>query len=249
MRSVIALMLREMSTRYGKTPGGYIWAIVEPLAAIAIMSVAFSILLRSPSLGNSFILFYASGFLPFNIYQAVSVMTARSIVFSKPLLQYPSVTWVDAILARFLLNTLTSYLVAFLVMSIIISLTDTSVVLQAGPIMEAMILGAVLGLGVGTLNCLIMGLIPTWDIIWSLITRPLFIVSGVIFIYEDLPRVVQNILWYNPLFHITGLMRMGVYPMYSPQYISIPYILTCALVPLFFGLLFLRRYYRDILNG
>ena len=29
LRSILALMLREMSTRYGRTPGGYIWAIVN----------------------------------------------------------------------------------------------------------------------------------------------------------------------------------------------------------------------------
>ncbi|MCA0922786.1 ABC transporter permease [Pseudooceanicola nanhaiensis] len=248
-RSVIALMLREMSTRYGKTPGGYLWAILEPIAAISIMALAFSIMLRSPSLGNSFILFYASGFLPFNIYQSVSVMSARSILFSRPLLFYPSVTWMDAILARFLLNTLTGYLIAFVVMSGVLALSDTAVVLRAGPILSAMVLSALMGLSVGTMNCLIMGLYPTWDVIWSIATRPLFIISGIIFIYEDLPRAVQNILWFNPLVHITGLFRSGVFPMYSPNYISIVYVMGWILVPMVVGMIGLRRYHRDILNG
>lgn len=249
MRSIVALILREMSTRYGDKPGGYIWALVEPFGAIVIMAVAFSLMLRSPSLGNSFILFYATGFLPFNIYQGVSLMTARSLQFSKPLLAYPSVTWMDAILARFILNALTGSLITYLLLMAILATTDTAVVLEVGPIVLAMLMAAFLGLGVGILNSFLMGIIPTWDVIWSIVTRPLFIVSGVIFIYEDLPRTVQSFIWFNPLIHITGLMRSGIFPTYAPNYVSYVYVLACILIPMALGLVLLRRYYRDILNS
>ena len=33
VRTSVALMLREMVTTYGRSPGGYIWAVVEPVAA------------------------------------------------------------------------------------------------------------------------------------------------------------------------------------------------------------------------
>lgn len=56
MRSVSALMLREMSTRYGRTPGGYIWAILEPLGMIIILGLAFALLVRVPAMGTSFLL-------------------------------------------------------------------------------------------------------------------------------------------------------------------------------------------------
>lgn len=56
IRNILALILREMSTRYGRTPGGYVWMIVEPMAGIMLLAVGFSLLLRSPSLGISFLL-------------------------------------------------------------------------------------------------------------------------------------------------------------------------------------------------
>ncbi|MEL6475009.1 MAG: sugar ABC transporter permease, partial [Pseudomonadota bacterium] len=28
LRSIIALMLREMATSYGRSPGGYLWAVL-----------------------------------------------------------------------------------------------------------------------------------------------------------------------------------------------------------------------------
>ncbi|MDX1779817.1 MAG: ABC transporter permease [Thalassovita sp.] len=247
-RTITALILREMSTQYGRTPGGYIWAIVEPLVAILLLSIGFSLVMRAPALGTSFLLFYATGYLPFDLYNAIARTTERALNFSRPLLRYPVVTWADAILARFLLNGLTGILVAFLLFSGILLVIDAHTVLDPPPIVGAMGLAMLLGLGVGTLNCTLSGLFPLWEVIWTILTRPLFLASGVFFTYDGLPAVAQNILWYNPLLHITGLMRSGFYPTYSASYVSIPYVLLSSMTLLALGLILTGRYHRDILN-
>jgi len=241
-------MLREMSTRYGRTPGGYIWAILEPIGALIVMSVAFAVLMRSPPLGNSFILFYASGYLVFTIYANVAGQVQGAISFSKPLLLYPAVSWIDAILARFALNLLTNVVVSTIVLFGILHVTPAVASLTFGPMVLAVILSAVLGLGLGTFNCLLVGLFPAWGQVWGIVTRPLFLVAGVIFTYEMMPEAVQGILWYTPWIHITGLFRTGIYPTYSPDYISVLLVLAWALIPLVLGLLLLRRHHQDILN-
>lgn len=248
-RTIMALILREMSTRYGRTPGGYIWAVLEPMGMILILSFGFSLMMRSPSLGTSFILFYATGYLPFNLYQSSSAMVSRAVLFSKALLQYPAVTWIDAILARFLLNTLTAVLVGYILLAAILSVVDTRVIIDFGPILAAAAMAALLGLGIGTLNCVLMGMVPTWDVVWSILTRPLFLGSAVIYIMEDLPRSVQNILWYNPLTHITGLMRSGFFPTYNPDYVSPVYVVGIALCALVLGIILMQRYHLDIINN
>lgn len=247
-RTVLALMLREMSTQYGRTPGGYIWAIVEPLAAIIVLSIGFSLVLRTPSLGSSFLLFYATGYLPFNLYQTVSNTVARAISFSKPLLKYPAVTWVDAVLARFLLNSLTSILITILLVTGILAAIDSRAVLDLAPVVEAMALTMVLAIGVGVMNCAITGLFPIWEVAWSIISRPLFLASGIIYLYDDLPPLALDILWFNPLIHIIGLMRTGFYPTYTAPYVSVVFVLGVSLALLAMGLILLGRYHRDILN-
>jgi capsular polysaccharide transport system permease protein len=248
VRNILALMLREMSTRYGRTPGGYIWAVVEPVAAIMFLSLGFSLLLRTPSLGTSFILFYASGYLVMHFYNSLSGPIAKSIDFSKSLLRYPAVSWIDAMMARFILNCLTGIAIAVLLLTVILSVIDVSIVFYLPPIIEAFLLAALLGVGVGALNCCLFGLFPIWEVVWSILTRPLFIASGVIFIYEDLPAFAQDILWWNPIFHLTGLARSGFYTTYSPTYIDILYVLKFSLITLALGLLLTRRYNREILN-
>ncbi|WP_025311221.1 ABC transporter permease [Roseicyclus elongatus] len=248
LRAIVALMLREMSTRYGRSPGGYIWAIVEPLGALLVMAFAFSLLLRAPSLGNSFLLYYASGYLPFLVYAQVQAAVQTALRFSRPLLMYPAVSWIDAILARFFLNVLTSVLVMGIVFAAMIEVTGATAVLSYGPMIWATCLSAVLGLALGTLNAVLVGLYPAWGNIWSIASRPLFLIAGVIFIYEDLPRTVQDYLWYLPWIHITGLFRTGVYPTYEPQYISLTLVMVWVLVPLALGLVLMRRFRQDILT-
>ncbi len=248
LRTIAALMLREMSTRYGRTPGGYLWAVLEPLAAILFLSLGFSLIMRTPSLGTSFLLFYASGYLPFSLYSMLATMTARAINFSSGLLKYPAVTWIDAVLARFILNSLTQILIGALLIGGIMALVDAHAVFTAGPVLEATALAILLGLGVGLVNCVLIGLFPLWDTAWSIINRPLFLASGVIYIYEDLPTNAQNLLWYNPILHIIGIFRTGIFPTYSADYASPLYVLMIALALMTLGLILMGRYHRDVLN-
>lgn len=247
-RTIAALMLREMSTRYGRSPGGYVWSVMEPIAAVCVLAVGFSLLLRSPSLGSNFFLFFTTGYIPFYIYQQISRVTSRSISFSRPLLNYPAVSWIDSVIARFVLNALTSIMVSYLTFVIVLMTQETRTVFEIGPVFSAVVLALLLGFGVGLVNCTLNGLYPTWEIIWSIVTRPLFIASGVIFIYEDLPQLAQKILWFNPLMHITGIFREGIYPQYEPQYVSVVFTLGISLGLSALGLMLLRRYHRVILE-
>ncbi len=248
LRTVVAPILREMSTRYGRSPGGYIWAVLEPLAAILFLSLGFSLIIRTPSLGTSFLLFYATGYLPFDLYMQISNACARALGFSKPLLKYPAVTWLDAIMARLVLNSLTSIFVMILLLTCILMVIDSRTVLDMPPVVQAVAMAILLGAGVGTLNCVLMELYPLWSVTWGILTRPLFLASGIFFLYDDLPPLGQDILWYNPLMHITGLMRTGFYPSYTAAYVNITYVTLVSLVLLFLGLVLMGRYHRDILN-
>jgi capsular polysaccharide transport system permease protein len=247
-RVVLALMLREMSTRYGRTPGGYVWALLEPLGGVLILAIGFSLLVRSPPLGTSFMLFYATGLMPFDLFRKVSMTTAKSLRFSRQLLAYPAVSWIDTLLARFLLNTLTGVTVSYILLSGILIFGDSRSVVDIWPVLTAMSLAALLGLGVGSVNAVLMGFYPTWESIWSIITRPLFIASGILILYETLPNTIQDILWWNPLLHIIGEMRTGFYPMYDANYVSLVYVLLLSMALLAFGLMLLRRFHREILD-
>ena len=248
LRSIGALVLREMSTRYGRRPGGYIWALLQPLGIIVLLAFAFSLLQRSPSLGTSFLLFKATGMLLLQMFLNLGNSVGQSLSYSKALLFYPRVSWIDAVLARFLLNTLVTLCVMIIILTGIMVFEEIRTVLDWQKIILATFLAIGLGFGIGCLNCYLFTRYPVWQNIWGIVTAPLFLVSGVIFLYENLPPLAQQILWYNPLIHLTGMMRDGFYPVYTPTYISVPYVGVWILVPMAIGLMLLRQFNRDLIN-
>lgn len=247
--TVLALVLREMETSYGRSPGGYLWAVLEPAAGIALLTVIFSIGFRSPPIGTSFELFYASGMLPFLLFIDVSNKVALSLRFSRQLLAYPCVTFLDALLARFLTNMLTQIMVAYIVLAGIMLLFDTRTVLDPTKIVLGFAMAAALAFGVGTLNAFLMTRFELWQRVWSIVTRPLFIISCIFFIFDAIPQPFRDILWWNPLVHVVGQTRSGFYPGYDAPYVSLVYVFGLSTALTAAGLVFLRRYHRDSLYG
>ncbi len=78
--------------------------------------------------------------------------------------------------------------------------------------------------------------------------RPLMIASAVFYLFDDMPQKAQQILWYNPVVHIVGVMRTGFYPNYHPTYVSLTFVFGTGFVLAAFGFLLLRRYHLDLLE-
>jgi len=248
LRTIAALVLREMTTRFGRKPGGYIWAVLQPLGQILLLAAAFALLQRTPSLGTSFILFKATGMLPFGMFRQPANMVGKSLSYSRQLLVYPGVTWLDAAFARLFLNTLVLIVVMVLILSGIILYEGLSLILDWGMILGSIALTILLAMGIGVFNMFMGERFDVYDNIWGILTSPLMIVSGVLFLYDDLPGFAQDILWYNPLVHTVGMMRAGFYSVYEPQYISVTFVLLCSLIPMVMGLMLMRRHHRMLLS-
>jgi len=246
-RAIIALMLREMTTTYGRSPGGYLWAILEPAAGIALLTAIFSVGFRSPPLGTNFPLFYAAGMLPFLMFNELSSKIGQTIQFSRALLEYPRVTFLDAIMARLLLNLFTQLMVHFIIILVILQFLAADTILDYGKITLAYLMVVSLACGIGLLNSFLTLAYPFWHSIWAITTRPLFIISCIFFIFEAVPLPYSDYLWFNPLVHVLGIMRDGYYPFYHPNYISSTYVFGIAAITGGSGLFLLRRYHRDIL--
>lgn len=248
-RTIFALILREMATTYGRNPGGYLWAVLEPVAAIALLTIIFSVAFRSPPLGSSFALFYATGFLPFMCYSDITQKMMVSLRFSRPLLAYPRVLYTDALIARFVLNFLTHILVFAIVMTGIVMIYDLSVIIRPGFILLAFSMAAALAIGIGTLNCYLITASPSWERIWAVVNRPAFIVSGIFFTIDTVPEPYRSWLLWNPLIHMVEAMRAGFFATYDAPSVSVSYVFGVSLAFAVLGLTLLGRFHRDLLNS
>ncbi|GHG35083.1 ABC transporter permease [Paracoccus aerius] len=249
LRAISALILREMQTSHGRSAGGYMWAIAEPVGGIVLLTLIFSVGFRMPPLGTNFAIFYATGIVPFMAYLDVSGKVASSIRYSKPLLAYPAVTFVDALIGRILFNSITQILVAVLVFTGICLFMDTRTDPQLDQVALGMLMALLLAAGVGTMNCFMFEAVNWWQPLWAILMRPLFLVSCIFFIFDGIPPPYRDWLWWNPLVHVVGQMRHAFYPHYSGDYISYTYQLGVSLALLALGLALLVQYHRDLQNS
>lgn len=249
LRSISALMLREMATTYGRSPGGYLWAVLEPAAGIALLTLVFSIAFHAPPLGDNFPVFYATGLLPYMLYVHLNTRLMGAIWFSKPLLQFPAVSFIDAILSRLVLTLITQLIVCAVVIAALLALFDPQVSLRADRIGLSLAMGAVFATGIGVLNCLLISALPVWQRIWNILHRPMFLVSAIFYLFEAVPEPYRSLLWYNPLVHVIGMMRSGFFPTYDAPYVTPSYVIALGLSALVVGLFFLRRWHKDLIHS
>lgn len=242
LRVVGALMRREMTTRYGRSAGGYFWAIAEPIAVIALLSLVFSTLARTPSLGRSFPVFFATGYIAYSLYRNTADQISTAIRANKALLRYPNVNPWDAIVAAGTLQLLTECMIAALILPALIVATGEPVLIAPEWLLGALAAAAILAFGVGSVNAVMFVVHPIYERIYKILMRPLFIISGIFFLPEALPSQLRELLALNPVVHIVAAFREGVYPVYHATLDRLEYPIILGLTLCLLGQLLARRH-------
>lgn len=235
-RVIAALVIREITTRYGTKIGGYAWAIIEPIAFIALLSLIFSAFARTPPLGRSFMLFYATGYISFWFYRTMIDQVSKSVQVNRALLTYPVVSPLDTILARSALQVVTQFVVSVTIFSGLSLLIDNFPAINPAPLLAAFLLATALGIGIGMTNCILFHFSGLYEKIFQIVNRPLFFISGIFFLPDSIPHPYREYLLWNPVAHIVALFRQGFYPAYRAPYIDTSYVLALSVGSIIAGL-------------
>ncbi len=249
-RVLVALIIRDVQTRFFGTALGFIIAIMWPVSHIFIVLFINSALGRPTPYGDSAPLFFATGLVPFMCFNYMSRFTAMGLWLNKPLLGFPIVKVGDVLIARAILEVLNA---AVVVIVTILILTAIGVhVWPPRPIqaMYALLACGALGLGYGIVNGVITGMFPFWFTAFSLTQILLWIASGVIMVPDELPETARYWLSYNPILVGVEWMRSAYYEGYGlNELLDKPYMLGFAAVTIFVGLVMERMMRGAILKS
>ncbi|MDD7911622.1 ABC transporter permease [Pseudovibrio exalbescens] len=235
-RVVGALVLRETRTTFGNSQLGYFWAIANPALGIAVLVGLFSMIGRVPPYGDSLALFFATGFLTFELYKKLSSSLMSVFDSTRGLLSYPLVVEIDVVLARALLIVATYLFIMLIFYGSLIVLGLASYPRNADQIAMAVLATSLLGIGAGLVNAVIMRLWATWKQIEGILSKPLFFISGIFFIPSAFPSSLVDLISWNPVLHCIEWVREGYYPNYNSVVLDKPYLLSITLVLLLVGL-------------
>ena len=235
-RVIRALIIRETRTRFGDSRLGYGWALLEPILHIALLSVAFSVLMHGqPPIGSHFFLFYYTGLVPYHVFVHTSSGMAHAITSNAALLQLPLVTTFDVIAARGLLEFMTDLMVAAIVLALFSAIGVGAMPDDLWDPAAAFLVAALLGCGVGYINAVLTVLWRGWDKIYAQVTRGLYFISGIFYVPAMMPDWARDALAWNPLLHAIDWFRSGFFAAYEPHWLDRSYLVIAGIIALLAG--------------
>jgi capsular polysaccharide transport system permease protein len=227
-RVLLALMLREARTRYGRRRAGYLWALIEPLMHIALFYFMFRYFARVVPLGHSLAMFLATGFSPYFGWRNVEVRTRGGYGSNQALLSFPIVRLMDVFVGRALLELATWVAVTFILFGSFIMLGHGG--LPARPLLMGLAILSLfcIGFGVGVVIGLLTEFVPSLGGLMSIPQRFLYFASGVFYLPESMPPSIREIMLWIPMTHGITLFRMGYYQFYDGSTFDGPYLFYWA---------------------
>jgi capsular polysaccharide transport system permease protein len=232
-----ALIMRDIRTRYGRNRLSFVWALLEPLAHVAVLAVVFWITMRSnPPLGDNFLLFYFTGVQPFLLFSKIGGQGAAAVSSGRGILQLSAITPVDLILSKAAVELFITGCVVIVFGLGLLLLTGQGLPVRPGYLFPALSLSVCLGIGFAAANAMLREVSHVFALLNIALLRALYFTSGVFFLPSALPENIRNTLLWNPLTHIGDMWRQAYYPLYNAPYTDPLYASLFALGLTTFGI-------------
>ncbi len=239
-RIILAIMLRDIKTRFFGSAFGFILVVAWPLTHLFVILLVNAAVGRATPFGDSAALWFATGLVPYIVFQYMARFTMLGLVLNRPLLVFPVVKSTDILFARAIIEILNA---GVLIGSTAIILTIMGVdVIPIDIVQACFALGSavLLGFGFGIVNAVIAGLMTGWITGYALLNIVMWLTSGVLFVPDALPEVVRYYLSYNPCVHTIEWMRLAYYDGYTSSVLDKVYLLAFGSVSLLLGLVMER---------
>lgn len=241
---IYALLLRELSSRFGKTRGGFLWVLVEPIAHLVVPIVVFGFIRQRLVPGIEYPVFLVYGFLPFLLFKAICLQIVNGVNAGRGLLSYRQVLLMDVFIAKAMAHSMIQAIVFIVVLTGLAMLGYDVLPPRPVELAGVLALATVLAFGLGVVFAALTSLVPDARPVIQVMFMPLYFVSGILFPVTRFPDEWVQWMAINPVLHIVELSRVAGVEGYVPtKYLSITYPLTLALVATVIGLMLYRLRY------
>ena len=236
-RSIGALVLRDIRSRYGESRLGFLWALMEPFLHIGVLAIVFQLTMRGrPPIGDNFFFFYFTGVIPYLLISHLIMNVGHSVRAQRALLQMPTVTPADVVFAKSIVEAFTTAIIFIIFLGLFALFGVDPMPVSPDCAFEAFLLTWTLGFGLGMLCTALFEVGAVAEHIVGLILRLLYFASGIFYVPADMPLRAREILAYNPFLHIVDCMRVGFFRTYSPEWMDIGYAARFSLISLLLGM-------------
>lgn len=245
-RTVIgALLLREMSTRFGRENLGFVWLFVEPALLGGAVGGMHHLSGHGLPGGVDILSFWVLGYIPFYLFRSVVNRAPVAIVSNQSLLYHRRITILDIMLSR---NLLEGGAVLGAMAVFVMVLGTATGIWPVEPAKIVLGMALMLGLANGISMLLAAGSVYSemYERMTHLVTYISLPVLGAFYMVFWLPTDIQAMALWIPTVHCFELVREGQFGRAVPTHYDIPYLLGWIAVLNLFGLAALRKARRDL---
>lgn len=234
-RVIGALVIRELHTRFGRENLGFLWIFMEPvLLAVAVAALHGNYTL--PISGNvQPVPFALGGYILFIMFRSVLSRAETLLEANRPLLYHRPVTLFDMLLARSLLEMVSTGAVLFFLLFAAQYLGLAEPIHDPLLVIFALILMSWFCFG---LAMIIMAASHESSFVGRLIHPLLYLtlpVSGAFYLLAWLPENVQRVAAWVPTVHIFELLREGQFRDFASDRLDIAYPIVCSALLMLVG--------------
>lgn len=210
-RALWLLTVRDLRVRYSTSVLGYFWSILDPLVMAGIYWFVFTQVFDRTVGDQPYIIFLLTALLPWMWFNGTVSDATRAYLREAKLIRstkIPRTIWV----ARLVLSKGIEFVASIPVLAIFAIATGAPLHWQAVFFPVAILLQAILTLGVGLIVAPLVVFFRDLERATKLALRFLFYASPIIYGLSDLPGGLHFWGAFNPLAGIIGLYRAAFFP-------------------------------------
>lgn len=236
---IFALLMRELKTRFGTHWTGVVWLLGTPIAQVGVL-VGFNAFLRGRLHEGlyPYAVFLMVALMPFRLCTGLWSQLMGAAKANQGLFNYRQVVPMDAFISRAILELVLN-IVIFAISMLILARLGLPYTLP-DRLLYLMVVWAVyffFGVGMGLLLAGLSGPMPRIGTLVNLISMPLYMLSGVVFVFHAPTPDINAVLLLNPLMHLVECGREAYLAGYHPsQGINLAYPAMWALTLCFLGM-------------
>ena len=244
-RVIGALMLRELSTRFGRENIGFLWIMGEPLLFAVLVGLLWRAMKGPTEYGIDILAFVVSGYIPLVMFRSTVNRAVNSLNVNGSLMYHRQVKIVDIILVRFLIE-LIGHMMAYLFIALALGAFGFFPwPHDVGFMMLGWVYYALFTFSVALVVAPLSEMSEVLEKIIPVTTYLMVPFSGAFFLVSALYADAANVVLYSPPVHGMEMMRYGIFgPSVDPQYdflYPLKFILPCTLLGLILCRIVRRR--------
>lgn len=245
-RIVVALLMREILTRFGRHNIGFLWLFVEPMLFTLGVTALWTATKSVHGSNLPIVAFALTGYSSVLLWRNMPSRCILAVTHNLAIMNHRNIRVIDIYLARVLLEA-AGATISFVVLSLIfisidwIKPPENILQIAYGWFMLAMF-GMSLAFFLGALS-------EQYELIeklWHPASYLLFPLSGAAFLVDSLPKQAQEFVLALPMVHGVEMIREGYFGTRINAVYDAGYMAASVMVLLFIGLAQITRISKDV---